>query len=696
MSIRRQLLLVSLLTLLLPWAGCQYVTELESALRQGQQDSLQDSAKAIASILQERRQLLYRYRSTLTAEPNPVSDVYAYPISTAITLDGFADDWPLEREQFRQLQGGETSDGSLAVRFAMGANRNQVYLFVEVIDDLVVWKNAQPGSVHDQLRLVFWDQAENLVDLVVHTGAPGAVRAEHLPHQPGHDFPANQIRGNWQPTSSGYNVELTIAQDLIGPRFGFAVIDGDAQPLDPLPFLGTVDVYDLNPFPALLTQPLPELSANVQDLTQQGRRLRLLDRNGWILAEGGRLHDTPSLAASGANIMDRIYQRILDPGLQPYANASKQPGNVRGPDVQSALNGTIDSVWYQNWPGSRAVISASAPIYDDEHVAGVVTLEQTSASTLLLTNNALKRILSVTLISTALVVTGLLGFATLLSLRIRRLRNATEQAMAADGELSTDLPGVSASDELGDLSRSFESLLLQLKDYTQYLKSLAGKLSHELRTPLAVVQSSLDNLQSQPLEDQTQVYAQRATAGVNRLTHIVRAMSAASRVEQSIATAEFETFDLAAFTRDMALGYQDTYSSHVIEAHVPDHPCELYGVGDLLAQMLDKLVENAVDFAPLGGAITFHLEQTPKHYELRVSNEGPPLPQQMKSRVFDSLISLREEHDSDSTHLGFGLFIARLVVTLHQGEIVADNLPNDDGVEFRIILPRRHIQQRRR
>jgi len=696
MSIRRQLLLVSLLTLLLPWAGCQYVTELESALRQGQQDSLEDSAGAIASILQERRQLLYRYRSTLTATRDPISDIYAHPISSAITLDGFSEDWPLEAAQFRKLHGGETSDGTLEVRFAVGANRNQLFLFIAAKDDRVIWRNAQPGFVHDQIRLVFWDQDEQFVHLVVHTDAPGEVRAEPLPTEPHRDFPANLIRGNWQPTAAGYNLELTVPQDLIGPRFGFAVVDGDAQPLDPLPFLGTVDIYDLTPLPALLTQPLPELNANVNDLTQQGRRLRLLDRHGWILAEGGRLDDTPSNISYRSNFMDRLYRRILDPGLQPYANAGTQIGNIRGPDVQSALNGNTASVWYQDAPGSNAVISASAPIYDDEHVAGVVTLEQTSASTLLLTNNALKRILSVTLISTALVVTGLLGFATLVSLRIRRLRNATEQAMAADGELSTDLPGVGASDELGDLSRSFESLLLQLKDYTQYLKSLAGKLSHELRTPLAVVQSSLDNLQSQPLEEQSQVYAQRATAGVNRLRHIVRAMSAASRVEQSIATAQFETFDLAAFTRDMALGYQDTYASHVIEAHVPNGECQLYGVADLLAQMLDKLVENAVDFAPPGAVIAFHLEQTPKRYTLRVSNEGPPLPQQMKRRVFDSLISLREQHDNESTHLGFGLFIARLVVTLHQGEILADNLPNDEGVEFRIDLPRRYVQQRRR
>ncbi len=686
MSLRRQLLLVSLLTLFLPWAGCEYITELESALREGQQSSLQDSTNAIASILQERQQLLYRYRSSLGADADPVSDVYAYPITTPIVIDGFDDDWTLDDEQYRRLQGGETTDGTLSVTFALASNRQNLYLFLSVSDDHVIYRDEANGPVHDTVRLVFWDSFEKYTDLVIETNAPGEVRATWLNRQPMGTLDPSQVVGNWQPTSAGYNVEIQIPQSLVGPRFGFAVIDGDATPLDPLPFLGTVDPYDLNPLPALLNQPLPELTANVTDLSQGDRRLRVVDRHGWILAEGGKLPDTREDQTPTPNLLDRVYRKLLDPGLQPYPNKSAISGQILGPDVRQALKGKGASIWYQPPYDADAVISAAAPLYDGEQVVGAVTLEQTSAATLLLTNNALKRILSVTFISTAFVVTGLLGFATLLSLRIRRLRNATEHAMADDGKLSTHLPGISADDELGDLSRSFQTLLVQLKDYTQYLRSLASKLSHELRTPLAVVQSSLDNLQSQELTEQSNVYAQRAAAGVARLRHIVSAMSAASRVEQSIETAEFDHFNLAGFVKDMAQGYQDTYNSHVVDATVPIDPCRFYGVADMLAQMMDKLVENAVDFTPPGGSISFNLERSPRNFTLRISNEGPLLPAHMQERLFDSLISVRDG-GSDDAHLGFGLFIARLVTTLHRGSISASNLSNDEGVEFKIVLP---------
>ena len=56
-----------------------------------------------------------------------------------------------------------------------------------------------------------------------------------------------------------------------------------------------------------------------------------------------------------------------------------------------------------------------------------------------------------------------------------------------------------AGDEIGDLSRSFASVLARLSEYASYQEKMASRLSHELRTPIAVVRSSLDNLKAAPL-----------------------------------------------------------------------------------------------------------------------------------------------------------------------------------------------------
>src|SRR5215469_17200625 len=67
MSLRLKLLALGLATLVLPWAGCRYAREMEAALREGEQTSLQAVAQTIAASLQGRTDLLYR-------EPLPPAD----------------------------------------------------------------------------------------------------------------------------------------------------------------------------------------------------------------------------------------------------------------------------------------------------------------------------------------------------------------------------------------------------------------------------------------------------------------------------------------------------------------------------------------------------------------------------------------------------------------------------------------------
>jgi signal transduction histidine kinase len=116
------------------------------------------------------------------------------------------------------------------------------------------------------------------------------------------------------------------------------------------------------------------------------------------------------------------------------------------------------------------------------------------------------------------------------------------------------------------------------------------------------------------------------------------------------------------------------------------------GVPDAFAQLLDKLVENAVDFAPAGTPVRISLASEGKRVTLAVENEGPALPAAIVERLFASMVSLR---DSDrgappgDVHLGLGLYIVRLVAEFHGGRARALNLEGGRGVRFEVevLLP---------
>ena len=254
---------------------------------------------------------------------------------------------------------------------------------------------------------------------------------------------------------------------------------------------------------------------------------------------------------------------------------------------------------------------------------------------------------------------------------------------ARRSRLQAALPSALAGDEIGDLSRSFSSVLKQLGDYNDYLRSLASKLSHELRTPLAIVTSSLENLEHEQLSEASVGYTTRAREGADRLRRILNAMSEASRVEELMSNAEPEHFDLKAVVDATVTAYRDVYKARSFAFEPGVERAVISGSPELLIQMLDKLVDNAAEFSNDGDTIRLGLNASTDGYVLSVFNPGPPLPEKMRTQMFDSMVSVRAE--KSARHLGLGLYVARLIATGHGGVIEADNA--DNGVIFRVLLP---------
>ena len=185
-------------------------------------------------------------------------------------------------------------------------------------------------------------------------------------------------------------------------------------------------------------------------------------------------------------------------------------------------------------------------------------MQQGTDAILSLTNQALTRLITLTLTSTVIVALVLLGYASWLSARIRNLSNAAERALD-EKHVQAALPSALAGDEVGDLSRSFSSVLRQLGNYNEYLQTLASKLSHELRTPLTIVRSSLENLEHEALSADAVTYTARAREGVDRLGAVLNAMSEANRIEELMENIDAENFAVGAIIASTVAAYRDAW-----------------------------------------------------------------------------------------------------------------------------------------
>ena len=674
MNLRKQLLLVSLLTLILPWAGCQFIRETESALREGQQQMLSGTAQAIADSLSQFPDELLAGKDDLKARQN---QLYGHPLDAAPLIDGYFDDWTAPEGSAMPLRG---ADGT--IRYVVGISRPHVYLHIDIRDASITFDRGQdaifPSSYSDHVALISVDNSGERTVFRFRAEAPGKIVAAR--ETDGEVFDETRIAAYWQDTPGGYRLEARIPQSLLAGRLGLVITNtvGATTP-------GVRSATFEGDLPGRFVTVSPVLQSVAAGYVQPGWRLIVTDMHGWRVGQAGSISGAPGGVDDippSTGWLRLAYNLLLEPGAEAALAEPDASGREQQSYVSEALNGRPATRWFRSPGTGRAVVSVAHPIYSGNVQTGAIILQQGTDAILSLTNQAMTRLITLTLIATVGVALVLLGYASWLSARIRHLSNAAERALD-EKHVRTSLPSALAGDEIGDLSRSFSSVLQQLGNYNDYLQTLASKLSHELRTPLTIVKSSLENLEHESLSKESAVYTARAKEGVERLRKILSAMSEASRTEELIENAEPENFDLGTVLESTVAAYADawpkrrfSYTNRAMDANV-------FGSPELIIQMLDKLADNAVDFSTEGDEIKVSLASDPEYTEISIFNPGPSLPDDMRTQLFHSMVSIRR--GDGERHLGLGLYVARLIAEGHNGAISADNA--DGGVIFTVRLP---------
>lgn len=680
-SIRLKLLLLSLALLSIPFVGYQYVREMERHLQGELESALQVSAQLLAGRLQDETELF----------PEPgIKRIYSddalflHPLDHAMQIDGYEDDWSNYIDWATKYTAGD----EFGFRLIIGHHKGYIYGLIQVTDDHVVYRRMDGvDTISDRVHIAMRDPVGRLRRYAIATSAPGALHPFQLLRGPDDtviERTLTNIETNWQESGQGYNVEFRLPEYMVGEALSFELLDVDDR-LQPqlVQRLGTAGPTTIAaPSPLLRTSPhIETLLAPMGQIP--GRRVWVLGHQGQVLASAGSLRkEIPKhpLSLLFALVLPSAHERFED----DLAGASR----LTGSDVKAALQGDTRTRWRSS-PDQRAVIvSAAHPIEHDGVVRGAVMIEETTNSIQTVQREAMADLFNATLLSFVVVTLLLLGFATRLSYRLRKLVRDSEAAIDEHGRVVGEMVGSDGQDEIGDVSRSFAAILERLRQYNAYLESMSSKLSHELQTPLAVVKSSLESIDQQALDDQDRNYLERAAQGTDRLGKLIMRLREATRIEQALQAAERETVDVGELLEGCIAGYRDAYPGNHFDLDKPAQPIRLSAAPDLLVQMLDKLIGNAVDFSPPEQPISMQLANGANQCRIAVRNQGSRLPETMAGELFNSMVSLRDKRSQkDEPHLGLGLYVARLIAEFHGGHINARNLPDEAGVEFTVSLP---------
>jgi two-component system, OmpR family, sensor histidine kinase ChvG len=115
------------------------------------------------------------------------------------------------------------------------------------------------------------------------------------------------------------------------------------------------------------------------------------------------------------------------------------------------------------------------------------------------------------------------------------------------------------------------------------------------------------------------------------------------------------------------------------------------GIEGRLVQVWRNLISNAVSFSPEGGSIRIAAARAGDKVRVTVSDDGPGIPPEKLTDIFDRFYSERPAGEKFGTHSGLGLSISKQIVEAHGGSIVAANRTASDGrvlgAVFTVTLP---------
>jgi len=284
------------------------------------------------------------------------------------------------------------------------------------------------------------------------------------------------------------------------------------------------------------------------------------------------------------------------------------------------------------------------------------------------------------LVASVLAVAAALLFSSSLTKNLRRLKVRADRV--ANRQFEDDTPPIAATDEIGDLAKSIDSMAHALSEHDARQKKFLQNASHELRTPLMSIRGYVEGMKDGVFTDPQEI-GDHVLEQVDRLEKLTGELIYLSKIE----TAEevfMKTYvsvqDLLAEATSRVSGFTGLDGVQLVYGKVAD--VMVYADPDAIATAITNLLSNAFRFAK--SCIEISAQVRDGAVILSVADDGPGISPEDVDHIFDRFYKGRQGK------YGLGLSIVSAISVGHDGVARAYNRNGKDGetgAVFEISLP---------
>lgn len=250
--------------------------------------------------------------------------------------------------------------------------------------------------------------------------------------------------------------------------------------------------------------------------------------------------------------------------------------------------------------------------------------------------------------------------------------------------------------EYAEISAQMAEIKSDMQHQEQALKQEAARkndlityLAHDLKTPLTSVVGYLSLLEEAPdmPEEQKAKYTRITLDKALRLEKLINEFFEITRYNLQQIILEKEDIDLAFMLMQMADEFYPILREHGnrVDLKVKDN-LTVYGDSEKLARVFNNILKNAIAYSDAGTEITIWAEEKDSNVTIYFRNYGKTIPAQRLDAIFEKFFRLDDARATNTGGAGLGLAIAREIVTLHGGTIMADS--RDRETTFVVSLPK--------
>lgn len=241
--------------------------------------------------------------------------------------------------------------------------------------------------------------------------------------------------------------------------------------------------------------------------------------------------------------------------------------------------------------------------------------------------------------------------------------------------------------EFGEFFEDFNTMVTELKKNEMLKSDFISNVSHEFKTPLSIIQGYATLLQDENISEEDRVkYSQTIFEATEKLTILVNDILKISKIDNRKVTIETSTYQLDEQIRECILSFEELWSDKEIDLNIEMEEITINADKNLLSNVWNNLINNAIKFSNPGGKIDINLTSKDENVIFKIKDYGCGIKQEDIPYIFDKFYQADKSHASKGN--GLGLSLAKKIIELSSGSIEVKSTISE-GSEFIVTIPQK-------